>query len=235
MGKADNSLQHIDIKAMRDGAQLSMEYKEYLVAHLTKHKIVQVLQGIRDLKVPGIDGHGARFFKASWHTIKDDVIAPIMEFFDNERLYKAFSSTVVTLIPKNEEEKQVKDYRPIAGYQHIYDHILLAYELIKGYYRKGGGLRFNINGEYSEILQAKRGIRQGDPMSPLLFVIMMEYLNKTMHKMQRNYGFNHQCKCEKLFIINLTFADDVLMFSRGDQKLVELMLEAFNKISIRRP
>lgn len=36
---------------------------------------------------------------------------------------------------------------------------------------------FNINGNNYEIMQARRGLRQGGPISPLLFVVMMDYLD----------------------------------------------------------
>lgn len=147
-------------------------------------------------------------------------------------------------------------------YQRIHCHILLAYELAKGYKRKGGTPRvmmqidlqkaydmvnwkalrsilmeigilrqfigwimasvstvtykFNVNGEYTNFLQEKRGIRQRDPISPLLFVIIMEYMNRLMYKMQTNPNFNHHAKCEKLNLTNLIFVDDLLLFFRGD-------------------
>lgn len=90
---------------------------------------------------------------------------------------------------------------------------------------------FNINGKFSDVLQAKRGVRQGDPISPLLFVIMIEYLNRCMVKLQKNPNFNHHAKCEKLGLTNLTFADDILLFCRGDKTSVDLMLAVFNNFS----
>ncbi|CAK8572760.1 unnamed protein product [Lathyrus sativus] len=91
--------------------------------------------------------------------------------------------------------------------------------------------KFNINGEYSEFLQAKRGIRQGDPISLFLFVILMEYMHRSLTKMQKNANFNHHAKCESLNLTNLTFADDALLFCRGDSISVGLMMKAFNIFS----
>lgn len=171
MGKSDSNLIHIDVAAMRNNDQLSMKQKHSLIAPISEQEILKALNGIGDMKAPGIDGYGARFFKASWQTIKGDMIATIMNFFENERLYKAFNITMVTLIPKSDEATSIKDFRPIARCtilykiiskvltarlgkvlgniispcqvafihgQQIYNHILLAYELMKGYTRKGG-------------------------------------------------------------------------------------------------
>lgn len=83
---------------------------------------------------------------------------------------------------------------------------------------------FNVNGELIGIMEAKRGIRQGDPISPLLFFIMMEYMNRAMNKMPKNPDYNYHSKCERLGITHLSFAYHVLLFSRGDYEAVELLL-----------
>ncbi|CAK8534098.1 unnamed protein product [Lathyrus sativus] len=88
--------------------------------------------------------------------------------------------------------------------------------------------RFNINGKFSDKVVARRGVRQGDPLSPLLFVIIMEYLNRLLFRMQRNLDFNHHVRCERLQLTHLTFADDLLLFSRGDIVSIEIMQRTVN-------
>ncbi|XP_058727134.1 uncharacterized protein LOC131598565 [Vicia villosa] len=91
--------------------------------------------------------------------------------------------------------------------------------------------KFNVNGYHTDIMEARRGLRQGDSISSMLFVIVMECLNRYLCKMQRNSEFKYHPRCDKLKITNLCFADDLLMFSRGDKKSVEMMMTAYGKFS----
>lgn len=76
--------------------------------------------------------------------------------------------------------------------------------------------RFNVNGMYTKLMPAKRGIKQGDPLSLIMFVIMMEYLNRLLCKMQVHPIFKFHSKFKAINLTHVAFADDVLMFSRGD-------------------
>jgi hypothetical protein len=91
--------------------------------------------------------------------------------------------------------------------------------------------KFNIHGRHTGFMKAKRGLRQGDPISPLLFVIVMEYLHRILQQLTKVPDFNFHSKCEHLNIINLSFADDLLIFTRGDIISVELVMDKLQMFS----
>jgi hypothetical protein len=66
--------------------------------------------------------------------------------------------------------------------------------------------KFNIHERYTCFMKARRGLRRGDPISPLLFVIVMEYLQRMLHCLKKVPDFNFHSKCENLNIINLSSA-----------------------------
>ncbi|CAK8569538.1 unnamed protein product [Lathyrus sativus] len=59
----------------------------------------------------------------------------------------------------------------------------------------------------------------------------MEYLQTQFNKLKWVSDFNFHSKCEKLKIINLSFVYELLLFSRGNTKFVELMMKKFHEVS----
>lgn len=87
--------------------------------------------------------------------------------------------------------------------------------------------KYVINGKHSDFLQAKRGLSQEDPISPQLFVLILEYLHRCSKKLQENHNFNYHPRCERMQITNICFGDDIILFSRGDEMSVQLLMTEF--------
>lgn len=79
-----------------------------------------------------------------------------------------------------------------------------------------------INGSPCGYFQASRGIKQGDPLSPYLFILVSEALSR---------GLNFYCQAGRIdymglpagarCISHLSFADDVVLFTTGRKRSLE--------------
>ncbi|XP_060190860.1 uncharacterized protein LOC132620183 [Lycium barbarum] len=88
-----------------------------------------------------------------------------------------------------------------------------------------------LNGEPTETFDTAKGLRQGDPISPYLFAIAMEYLSRCLHTLKENKDFKFHLKCARLGITHLCFADDLLLFARGDTGSISAMYNCFQIFS----
>ncbi|KAL0293555.1 UNVERIFIED_CONTAM: Retrovirus-related Pol polyprotein from type-2 retrotransposable element R2DM, partial [Sesamum calycinum] len=86
-----------------------------------------------------------------------------------------------------------------------------------------------LNGSLHGFFAGKKGLRQGDPMSPGLFLLCMEYFSRLIKRKTTDSDFNFHPKCEKLKITHLLFADDLMMFSRGDLPSVHILMECLQE------
>jgi hypothetical protein len=97
--------------------------------------------------------------------------------------------------------------------------------------------RFSVsmNGTLVGYFKGEKGLRQGDPLSPYLFVIAMEVFSRLMADYTRDgsrFGFHH--RCARLRITHLCFADDLLIFSDASTHSVSILkaaLEEFEMLS----
>ncbi|KAG7568298.1 Reverse transcriptase domain [Arabidopsis thaliana x Arabidopsis arenosa] len=90
----------------------------------------------------------------------------------------------------------------------------------------------SINGELAGFFPGKKGIRQGDPISPYLFIMVMEVLSKLLESAASLGKIRLHPLCFSPQVTHLLFADDLLVFSDGARHslsgVAEVMLQFKN-------
>lgn len=280
-----------------------------MVQIVTEEEIKAVIFAMGDDKASGPDGFSAKFFKAAWPLIGDDVCRAVKEFFTSGKLLKEINATIIALIPKVAQPRNVSEFRPISLCNVLYkciskilanriksclhvivddnqnafipgrrisDNILLTQELFRDYHRQEGlprcafkvdirkaydsvnwdflfsALRLFgfpdrmvgwiqecvstpcysiiVNGETHGFFKAQKGLRQGDPLSPYLFTLVMQVLTIMLKKrISEDRSFKFHAKCENLGISHLCFADDLFLFSHGDPWSVQILKDSLDE------
>uniref|UniRef100_A0A6N2M2M8 Reverse transcriptase domain-containing protein n=1 Tax=Salix viminalis TaxID=40686 RepID=A0A6N2M2M8_SALVM len=89
----------------------------------------------------------------------------------------------------------------------------------------------SMNGADHGFFRSQRGLRQGDPLSPYLFVLAMEGLNGILRKATSNNGFKHHWRCKNPNIVHQCFADDLILFCHADPNSVQVLKSALDEFS----
>jgi hypothetical protein len=72
-----------------------------------------------------------------------------------------------------------------------------------------------INGESTYFFQSGRVLTQGFPLSPLLFIFVMEGLNLSLKKGEADQKLTGVKVSRVINILHLIFVDDVLIMSKA--------------------
>ena len=65
-------------------------------------------------RAPDLDGFAFEFLKIFWSTVENDVVKLVCDFFYSSIIPKGCNPCFITLIPKVQDSKLVKDFRPIS-------------------------------------------------------------------------------------------------------------------------
>ncbi|MCH84332.1 RNA-directed DNA polymerase (Reverse transcriptase), partial [Trifolium medium] len=229
-----------------------------LAKPVTKKEVFDALMNMKSYKAPGPDGFQPIFFKLFWQDVGDDMWKFVKSAFENGRYDKKICETLVVLLPKGDTQTSFKDFRPISLCNVTYKLVskiivsrlrpfldgIDTLEKFKFPTRIISLIMFGIkassntilwNGSKTEPFSPMRGLRQGDPLSPYLFVLCMERLGTMISSSVSNGSWKPmQITKDGTKLSHLFFADDVLLFAKANvsqARVVNNVLERFCALS----
>lgn len=90
-----------------------------------------------------------------------------------------------------------------------------------------------FNGCIPGYFKGKRGLRQGDPLSPTIFVLAMNFLSRILNNAVRDGKFGYHRRCEDSKLTHLCLADDLLIFAEGNLDSVKNILQLLKDFELQ--
>ncbi|KAL2237482.1 UNVERIFIED_CONTAM: hypothetical protein Sindi_0939900 [Sesamum indicum] len=238
---------------------LTKEEGDMLVTHVTRDEVEEAFFDIEEDKAPGPDGFSAGFYKTAWPIIDREVTNAILKFFHHSVVE---ANKLHDIIPGRSIGDNVLVAQELfSGYnqQRKPPQCALKVDLRKAYDTVEWDFMFAVlwlykfpdifigwirgcvttttftialNGGIHGLFAGARGLRQGDPMSPYLFVLVMKIFGLMIQqKIEIQGGFLYHWRCEKTKLFQLSFANDLLLFCRADESAIRVFKEGLDDFS----
>nr|GEZ82414.1 hypothetical protein [Tanacetum cinerariifolium] len=202
------------------------EYKLILNERIMPREVAEAIKRVKLNKAPGPDGLTGRFYKCLEDVISIPLQQTMNDILQNRRMPDSWKEANITLIPKEGQDlSSIKNYRPISLLNNDYKIFtsILAERMKKmlqnfihedqcGFLPKRH-LRDNT-------FEIQKGTRQGCPLSPLLFILVLEVLSRNIRQDERIHGVKIKKETFKL----RAFADDLVLMLENPLKDIELLM-----------
>ncbi|XP_028094444.1 uncharacterized protein LOC114294507 [Camellia sinensis] len=205
--------------------KLSIDDAKWLELPFLEVEIWDAVRECEGNKAPGPDGFNMKFIRKRWPIIKEDICLFIKEFYLNCKLSKA--NEVVDLWKHNSRGGLLLKLDFEKAFDSVNWNFLLHLLQMFGFGEKwvswiaecisSSHISVLVNGSPTQEFSPHRGLRQGDPLSPFLFNLVVEGLNILMKKAKiLNLIKRPDIGLVGLNLTHLQFADDTLIFCYPD-------------------
>lgn len=95
-----------------------------------------------------------------------------------------------------------------------------------------------LNGSLVGCFSSGRGLRQGDPIVPYIFLLAMEDFTALFQNNIDTMGFVYHPKCEKLRVSHLNFPDDMFILSAANEdsfRTIKTTMDEFEGLAGLKP
>ncbi|KAL2453242.1 Uncharacterized protein Adt_49258 [Abeliophyllum distichum] len=204
--------------------------------------------------VAGPDGFSSHFFQECWDIISDDVFQAVLDFFAGGIFREIISAPQSGFIPGRligdnillaQELLYTLDTKVRGG------NAILKLDMAKAYDRLDWGFLISVlegfgfdtiwidriqrcisefhfsvllNGRPCGFFHSSRGLRQGDPISPSLFILAADYFSRILTRQYQQIASMAYRHGGDALISHLCFADDMIIFANSQKQSIRRVL-----------
>ncbi|XP_070034633.1 uncharacterized protein [Nicotiana tomentosiformis] len=208
-------------------SMVSMEHNEDLVKQPIKEEVKHVVFGLNGDSAGAPDGFTGKFFHSCLDIIKDDIFSMVKSLFNGHELLLFVTHTNLVLLPKKKKVNTFSEMRPISLNKFI--NKVFSRAIHERLVNRFPSL---ISDEQAGLLR-KKGVKQGDPLSPTLFFLADEAISRGLNALHWNLyfcGFGLPKWSPK--INHLAYADDTIIFLPSDATSLHLIMEVLSAYKV---